>query len=340
MKPLCMQRSFRASREAKRAIQKPRSREYQITSLASFTGMYQSVDFSCLHLYIYIYIFYPVFLCMQSLKDLFRLQEQCLQEIQPLGDRRERAEAKGTRGRRRLFPAAAKQLEFSPRPEPVIRTSTKKVFTQPPAFGDTEANTGTKVVLPHWGELFKKISREEFPEYIPHSDPDMRKLDDEVFPNIRRSYLHMVARRTPVFPCIELLKWLIDHMDTQKCLINDDNGECVGVFLPVEVQKYYKLRDPEERLNTDFVVKFYECHDTSRVMASWWREDKKYTNRTFRLVPNDQLKGTIHLPNGSHLPVVWGERLLQIFRGMDASSLHSGHFWEWVSTGEPSFPNS
>jgi hypothetical protein len=31
-----------------------------------------------------------------------------------------------------------------------------------------------------------------------------------------------------------------------KCLINDVNGECVGFFLPVEVQSYYKLRDPEE----------------------------------------------------------------------------------------------
>jgi hypothetical protein len=90
----------------------------------------------------------------------------------------------------------------------------------------------------------------------------------------------MVARRTPVFPYIELLKWLIDHTDTQKCLINDNNGECVRVFLPVEVQKYYKLRDPEERLNTDFIIKLYEHHDTSQVMASWWREDKKYTNRT------------------------------------------------------------
>jgi len=72
----------------------------------------------------------------------------------------------------------------------------------------------------------------------------------------------MVARRTPVFPCIEILKWLIDHMDTKKCLINDVNGECVGVFLLVEVQSYYKLRYPEERLNTYFVVNFYEYHDT------------------------------------------------------------------------------
>ena len=91
----------------------------------------------------------------------------------------------------------------------------------------------------------------------------------------------MVSSRTLVFPCIELLKWLIDHTDTQRCLINDNNGKCVGVFLPVEVHNYYNLRDPEEWLNNNFVISFYEKHDTSRVMASWWREDKKFTNRNF-----------------------------------------------------------
>jgi hypothetical protein len=48
----------------------------------------------------------------------------------------------------------------------------------------------------------------------------------------------------------------------------------LGVFLPVEVQKYYKFIDPEERLNKDFVVKFYEFHDASTLLASWWKEDK------------------------------------------------------------------
>jgi len=90
----------------------------------------------------------------------------------------------------------------------------------------------------------------------------------------------MVERRTPMFPYIEFLQCLIDHTETQKCLMNDDNGECVRVFLPVEVQSYYKLRDLEERMNTDFIVNLYEHHDTDWVMASWWREDKKYTNRT------------------------------------------------------------
>jgi hypothetical protein len=54
-----------------------------------------------------------------------------------------------------------KQLEFSPRLEPVIKTSTKNIFTQPSIFGDTEENTGGKVVLPNWGEIFKKIIQEE-----------------------------------------------------------------------------------------------------------------------------------------------------------------------------------
>jgi hypothetical protein len=75
-------------------------------------------------------------------------------------------------------------LEFTPKSVPVIKKSTKEVFIQPPAFGDIEANIGTKAVLPHWGELFQKIKWEEFPKYTPHSDLDMRKLDDEVFPNI------------------------------------------------------------------------------------------------------------------------------------------------------------
>jgi hypothetical protein len=139
------------------------------------------------------------------------------------------------------------------------------------AFGDIEESIGSKTILFHWGELFKNIIWEEYLKDIPQSDPDVRVLDDEVFQNIQWSYLHMVDRRTPVFPCVELLKWLIDHTDTLKCLINDDNGGCVRVVLPVKVQKYYKLRDPEEQLNTYFIIKFYVRHDTSWVRDSWWR---------------------------------------------------------------------
>jgi hypothetical protein len=177
-------------------------------------------------------------------------------------------------------PMVMKQLEFSPKPVPIIKTSTKKVFIPPSAFEDMEARIETKTILSHWRELFQKIKQEEFSEYTLHSNPDIRKLDNEVLPNVRKVYLHMVANKTPVFSFIELLKWPIDHTDTQRCLINENNGECFGVLLPVEVQNYYKIKEPEERLNTDFVMIFYEKHDTRKVMAFWWREDKNFTNWT------------------------------------------------------------
>jgi hypothetical protein len=47
--------------------------------------------------------------------------------------------------------------------------------------------------------------------------------------------------------------------------------ECIGVFLLVEEKKYYKIKDLEEKLNTDFVVKLYEHHNTRKLLASWWR---------------------------------------------------------------------
>jgi hypothetical protein len=113
------------------------------------------------------------------------------------------------------------------------------------------------------------MKKEETLEYALHSDPDTRKLDDKVLLNVREDYLHMVASRTPVLPCVELLKWLIDHTDAQRCLINDDNGGCVEVFLPVEVHSYYKLRDSKKCLSIEFVLSFYQKHDTGKIMASW-----------------------------------------------------------------------
>jgi hypothetical protein len=72
-----------------------------------------------------------------------------------------------------------------------------------------------------------------------------------------------VAYRTPILPCIETIGWIIDHANMMKCMVNNEESEFVGIFLPVEVQKYDKIKDPKVRMNTDFVVRFYEIHDTS-----------------------------------------------------------------------------
>jgi hypothetical protein len=161
-----------------------------------------------------------------------------------------------------------RQLELFAKPVPIIKITINKSFIQPLTFGDIEVNIETKTIFPRWEELFNKIKKEETLEYAPHNDPDTRKLNNEVLLNVRKAYLHMVARKTLVFPCIKLLKWIIDHTDAHRCLINDENGGCIRFFLLVEVQSYYKLRELEEHLSTEFVLSLYHKHDTNNIMAS------------------------------------------------------------------------
>jgi hypothetical protein len=84
-------------------------------------------------------------------------------------------------------PGTLRQLEYAPRVEPVIKTSMKKAFIQPPTFGNMEATTGSKIILPQWGDLFNIINQEDYLKCIPHNDPDVRALDDQVFLNIQWS---------------------------------------------------------------------------------------------------------------------------------------------------------
>jgi hypothetical protein len=78
---------------------------------------------------------------------------------------------------------------------------------------------------------------------------------------------------------VENLEWIIHHAEAEKLLLNKKYGECINIFLPIEVGSYYKLKDVEVRLNKYFVVAFYQCHNTSLLLTSWWREDKKFVNR-------------------------------------------------------------
>jgi len=78
----------------------------------------------------------------------------------------------------------------------------------------------------------------------------------------------MVASRTMVLPCIETLEWIIHHTNADKCVIDNVDGECIGVFLPMETSKYYKIKYHEVKLNNDFVVEFYEHHNTGQLLAS------------------------------------------------------------------------
>jgi len=93
---------------------------------------------------------------------------------------------------------------------------------------------------------------------MPHSDPKVSVLDDQVFHNSKNSSLYLVSARTPFLPCVDLLEWIIHHVNAKKCLLNNEDGECIGVFLLTKVRIYYKLKEAQVGLKKYFMVALYE----------------------------------------------------------------------------------
>jgi hypothetical protein len=107
-----------------------------------------------------------------------------------------------------------------------------------------------------------------------------REVDDAIFPTIKRSMLHSVSSRVHVLPCVELMEWVINHTRAQECKIVNEQGECIGSFLPQDMAYCYKLPDPDESLTKYFVIAFYEQYDTNKILSSWWKEDMKFAKRS------------------------------------------------------------
>ena len=70
--------------------------------------------------------------------------------------------------------------------------------------------------LPRWEEILKNFEADIFPDIVPLRHPKKRNYDDKVHVNIKRSNLHLVTTRPPIFPCMEVIKWIINHSNTEE----------------------------------------------------------------------------------------------------------------------------
>jgi hypothetical protein len=68
-------------------------------------------------------------------------------------------------------------------------------------FKDTKSQINPQISFPVWGEIYRRIREEDYPNLVPPSDPNRRNVDDIVFINIRRFFLHIVVARTPIITC-------------------------------------------------------------------------------------------------------------------------------------------
>jgi len=109
--------------------------------------------------------------------------------------------------------------------------------------GDT-----TQVLIPSWINLFTKFNNEDYHKSTPHNNLEFREVDDAILLAIKKSLLYYVATREPIMPYVELGEWFISHTKAQNCRIVNEKEECIGSFLPQDINTYYKFPDPNEYL--------------------------------------------------------------------------------------------
>ena len=77
--------------------------------------------------------------------------------------------------------------------------------------------------------------------------------DLALYENILRSGLTKIATRLEVFPCVEVIGWLLSKIETVGMIINDEGGNPLASFAPAFISKAYSLPEGEISVTTDRV---------------------------------------------------------------------------------------
>ena len=96
-----------------------------------------------------------------------------------------------------------------------------------------------------WEEIYKLISRREV--------PDMGLEEEPIYANIEKSAIMKVATRPELFPCSEVIRWIIPHTNTASMLIANVEGQGYAAFRPGYVALAYHLPEPQIFLSDDWL---------------------------------------------------------------------------------------
>ena len=106
-------------------------------------------------------------------------------------------------------------------------------------YEDTKAVTGIKPEY-KWGEIYRMITNRSVLdvglEYLP------------IYANIERSTIVKVAMCPDIFPCSEVIGWILPRDDVTKMILANTEGQGYAAYIPAYVAKDYKLQTPQTYL--------------------------------------------------------------------------------------------
>ena len=94
--------------------------------------------------------------------------------------------------------------------EPEVEVITKTEYI----YEDTKCISGVDPEY-QWGEIYRLITRREF--------PDMGLEEEGIYANIERSSLMKIATRPELFPCFEVIGWILPRADVTTMIVENVN---------------------------------------------------------------------------------------------------------------------
>ena len=96
--------------------------------------------------------------------------------------------------------------------EPEVEVITKTEYI----YEDTKCIYGIELEY-QWGEIYRLITRREV--------PDIGLEEESIYANIERSALMKVATRPELFPCSEVIGWILPWADVTTIILGDVNKQ-------------------------------------------------------------------------------------------------------------------
>ena len=106
-------------------------------------------------------------------------------------------------------------------------------------YEDTKAVTGSETEY-KWGEIYRMITNRSI------SDTGLEDLP--IYSNIERSMIMQVYTRLKLFPCVELIGWILPKADVTKVILSNMKGHGFVTYSPVYAAQSCKLPTPHTYL--------------------------------------------------------------------------------------------
>ena len=92
--------------------------------------------------------------------------------------------------------------------DPEVEVVTKKEYI----YEDAKCISGIEPEY-QWGEVYRLITRREV--------PDMGLEEESIYANIERSSLMKIATRPELFPCSEVIRWILPWDDVTTMILKN-----------------------------------------------------------------------------------------------------------------------